>query len=345
DPFPPGIRSRMLMRRREFIALLGGGAATWPMAARAQQPAMPVIGFLHNWSMETMRDRISGFQLGLVERGYFEGRNVSIEHRWASGQADQRPAIVADLIRRQVSVIVADTTNGAAGAKAATQTIPIVFMAAADPVEFGLVSSLNRPGGNATGIAIQGIEIMGKRLELLHKLVPAAAPIAMFVGSPQGSDTVGARFAETEARDFQFAARALGVPVVPINITTEGSLASGFSRLVEQRAGALLISSSIFYQQERNQPILLAARHAIPTMFPDSTSVLAGALSSYGPDMVDAFRQVGVYAGRILNGEKPADLPVVQPVKFELVFNLKTAKVLGLEVPPTLLAVADKVIE
>jgi putative ABC transport system substrate-binding protein len=333
------------MRRRHFIAGLGSAAA-WPLAPRAQQAKMPVIGFLHNQSPESARGGIPAFQQGLAETGYVDGRNVSIEHRWAEGQADRRPAFVADLIRRRVSVIVADTTNGAAGAKAATQTIPIIFMAGADPVEFGLVSSLNRPGGNATGLALQSIEVTGKRLDLLHKLVPAAAPIAMLIGSPAGgrTDAVGARFVETEVRDFQSAARALGLPVVAIDLTKEGSLAAGFTRLVEQRAGALLISSSIFYRQERIQLILLAARHAIPTMALDSTSVEAGALSSYGPDQLDVFRQAGVYAGRILNGEKPADLPVMQPTKFELVINLKTAKVLGLEVPQTLLAVADRVI-
>jgi putative tryptophan/tyrosine transport system substrate-binding protein len=333
------------MKRREFIA--GLGAVAWPAAARAQQRALPVIGFLHNQSSESMRDKIPAFRRGLAKTGYVEGRNVATEHRWAEGDVNRRRALVADLIRSQVSVIVADTTNGGADSKAATNTIPVIFMAGADPVEFGLVSSFNRPGGNVTGLASQGVEVTGKRLELLHKLVPEAALIATIVGVPGARVTgdVGLRYAETEARDSQSAARGLGLSVIVIDIKAEGSLAAAFARLVERRARALLVSSNIFYSQESTQLILLADRHGIPTMFWDSTAVPAGALSSYGPDLFDVFRQAGVYAGRILNGEKPGDLPVVQPSKFEFAINLKTAKALGLTIPPNLLALADEVIE
>ena len=333
------------MRRREFIAGLGG-AALWVRAARAQQGTLPVIGFLHNQSLESMRDGIAAFQHGLAETGYVEGRNVAIEHRWAEGDVNRRRALIADLIRSQVSVIIADTTNGAADAREATNTIPIIFLAGADPVEFGLVASFNRPGGNVTGFAMQGIEVIGKRLELLHKLVPEAAPIATIVGVPgvRVTGDVGVRYAATEARDFRFAARVLGLPIIVIDIAAEGSLAAAFARLVERRAGALLPSSNIFFQQERTQVILLAARHGIPAMFGDSLAVPAGALCSYGPDLLDMSRQAGVYAGRILNGEKPSDLPVVQPTKFDLAINLKTAKALGLTIPPDVLALADEVI-
>jgi putative tryptophan/tyrosine transport system substrate-binding protein len=332
------------MRRREFIA--GIIAAAWPLGALAQQ-RVPVIGFLHNQSPEFMRDLISAFRQGLVETGYVEGLNVAIEHRWAEGDVHRRRALVADLIRSQVSVIVADTTNGGADAKAATNTIPVIFMAGADPVEFGLVSSFNHPGGNVTGLAAQSVEVTGKRLELLHKLVPEAAPIATIVGVPGArvSGDVGLRYAEAEARDFQSAARGLGLSVIVIDIKAEGSLADAFARLVERRAGALLVSSNIFFSQERTQLILLAAQHRIPAMFWDSRAVPAGAIASYGPDQLDAFRQAGVYAGRILNGEKPGDLPVQQPTRFELAINLKTARALGIDVPPTLLAIADEVIE
>jgi putative ABC transport system substrate-binding protein len=332
------------MRRRDFMAGIGSAAA-WSVATHAQHSALPVIGFLHNQSLESMRDKMAPFAQGLAERGFVEGRNVAIEHRWAEGQLERRRAFLADLIRHQVSLIVADTTNGGADAKAATQTIPILFMSGADPVEFGLVSSLGRPGGNATGVAVQGIEVTAKRLELLHKLVPVAAPIAMFIAPPSASDPVGRRFSEAEARDFQSAARVLGLSVVVINVVAEGSIEAAFEKLVEVRAGALLLGANILWQQERVQIALLAVRHAMPTMFWEGISVSAGALASYGPDLLDSFRQTGVYAGRILKGEKPADLPVIQPTKFELVFNLKTAKALRLEIPTQLLAIADRVIE
>jgi putative tryptophan/tyrosine transport system substrate-binding protein len=332
------------VRRREFIA--GLGSVAWPLSAGAQQRQLPVIGFLHNQSLESMRDELPAFQRGLAETGFVEGRNVVIEHGWAEGSGDRRAALAVDFVRRQVSVIVADATNAAADAKAATTTIPVVFTAAADPVEFGLVASLNRPGGNATGVALQGIEATGKRLDLLHKLVPAAAVIGMFVGlTTRAGDVVGSRFAATELRDFQSAANALGLRGIPIELATGDHIPAAFSQLVEQQAGALLIGSNILFWQERTQVILLGARYAIPTMFWDSTSVGAGALSSYGPSLTNAWRQVGLYAGRVLNGEKPADLPVVQLTAFDLTLNLKTAKILGLEVSPTLLAIADRVVE
>jgi putative ABC transport system substrate-binding protein len=332
------------MKRREFIAGLGSAAA-WPLAGRAQQPAMPVIGFLHNQSLESMQDKLAPFARGLAETGFVEGRNVAIEHRWAEGQIERRRAFLADLVRRQVSLIIADTTNGGADAKAATQTIPIIFMAGADPVEFGLVSNLNRPGGNATGYAAQGIEVTAKRLELLYKLVPTATPIAMFINIPDAIDPVGRRFGETEARDFQSAARVLGLSVVIVNVAAEGSLERAFEKLVELRAGALLLGANILWQQERTQIALLAVRHAVPTLFWEGVAVSSGALASYGPELLDEFRQVGVYAGRILKGEKPGDLPVIQPTKFELVLNLKTARALRLEIPTPLIAIADRVIE
>jgi putative tryptophan/tyrosine transport system substrate-binding protein len=331
------------MRRRDFIA--GFGAAAWPLVGQAQQPDVPVIGFVHSQSFESMRDNLEAFAQGLAETGFVEGRNVAIEHRWGEGQVERRRALLADLVHRQVSLIIADTTNGGADAKAATQTIPIIFSAGADPVEFGLVSSFNRPGGNVTGFAVQGIEVTGKRLELLHKLVPAADPIAMFINTVGAIDPVATLFGETEARDFQSAARILGLRSFVVNVKAEVSIAAAFEKLVELRAGALLLGANILWQQERTQIAMLAARHAMPTLFWESKSVQAGALASYGPDFQDGYRQIGMYAGRILKGENPAFLPVIQPTKFELKFNLKTAKALGLTIPPNLLALADEVIE
>jgi putative tryptophan/tyrosine transport system substrate-binding protein len=314
------LKGKLRMRRRELIAGLGSAAAL-PVVGWAQQAALPIIGFLHNQSLESMRDTMAPFSQGLAETGFVEGRNVTVDHRWAEGQTERRRALLADLVRRQVSLIVTDTTNGGTDAKAATQVIPIIFMAGADPVEFGLVSSLSRPGGNATGLAMQGIEVTTKRLDLLHKLVPAAAPIAMFIATPNATDPVGRRFGETEARDFQSAASRLGLSVVIINVTAEGSIEAAFKKIVELRAGALLLGANILWRQERMQIALLAVRYAVPTMFWESTAVQAGALASYGPDFLDADRQVGVYAGRILKGEKPADLPVIQPTKFEFVLR------------------------
>jgi putative tryptophan/tyrosine transport system substrate-binding protein len=327
------------MRRREFIAGLGG-AVTWPLAARAQQAAgMPVIGIVHAESMEQSPRIMLSFSKGLAEVGFVEGRNVAIEHRWDEGHAERRDALVADLIRRQVSVIFVNTTGLARMAKEATRTIPIVFLAGGNPVESGVVASLNRPGGNVTGVALLNTELMGKRLELLHKLVPGTGPIGFFVG-PAG------QYTEAETRDLPSAARTLGIKVTVFNIADASDLQQGFATLVEQKTRALLLSANIVFEsQVRNQIILLAAHDRVPTMFNASDSAVAGALASYGPDFLGAYQQAGNYAGRILKSDKPADLPVLQPAKLELVFNLKTAKMLGLEIPSVMLAIADEVIE
>jgi ABC-type uncharacterized transport system substrate-binding protein len=329
------------MRRRDFIAGLGSAAA-WPVVTRAQQGKVPTIGFLHGVAPEAIPKNIHAFYQGFAEAGFVEGRNVAVEHRSPEGHNERMPALAADLVRRNVAVIVTDTTNFAQAAKAATQTIPIVFLMGGDPVEFGLVERLNRPAGNATGVALIATDLSARRLELLHKLVPAAKLIAMFVGSS------APQYAAAETRDLPSAARALGVRVLILDIARENAeqdIAAAFTRIVEQRAGALLLSSSVIFEEARSQIILLSARHGIPTMFSQSTSVEAGGLVSYGPDQPSAYQQAGVYTGRILKGEKPGDLPVVQPTKFELVFNLKTARVLGFDIPPTLLALADRVIE
>jgi putative ABC transport system substrate-binding protein len=279
------------------------------------------------------------FYRGLAEAGYEEGRNVVIEHRWAEGRLERRPALVADLVARQVAVIFVETTNFAQIAKAATETIPIVFTAGADPVEFGLVASLNRPGGNVTGVATLGVEVTAKRLELLHKLVPSAGLIGVFVGA------ANLQFTQDETRELQSAARVLGARLLILNVATENDVAAAFSVLNEKGAGALLLSANTVFQQARVEIILLATRHSMPTMFWDTAATEAGALSSYGPDSSTTYRQAGLYTGRILKGEKPADLPVQQVTKFEFIINLKTAKALGLAVPPTLLAIADQAIE
>ena len=327
------------MRRRDVITLLGG-VATWPLTTRAQQRSLPTIGWLHSQTPETTQAYMHAFYQGLAEVGYEQGRNVAIEHRWAEGHAERQPALAAELVARRVAVIVADTTGFAQIAKAATPDIPIVFAGAgADPVEFGLVASLNRPGGNVTGVALRGVDITGKRLELLRKLVPAAGLIGAFVG---GANSLLAR---NETSELQSAARVLGERLLILNVATESDIAAAFSILIEQRAGALLLSASILFQRASHQIISLAARHAMPTMFWHRAAAAADGLSSYGPDFGDAFRQGGLYAGRILKGEKPADLPVIQSSRFVLVINLKTATMLNLSVPPTLLALADEVIE
>jgi len=325
------------MRRREFIA--GLGAAAWPFAAEAQQRATPSIGWLYIYSPEGERPFMPEFDRGLAELGYVVGRNVFIEHRAVAGRADSRPAMIADLVQRRMAVIVTDATLLAQEIKAATQTIPIVFLAGGDPIEFGLVQSLKRPGGNVTGVALMGIEIAAKRLELLRKLVPAAGTIAMMVGIGSSAYT------HAETRDVEDAARALGVRMLIVNVGNESEFPGIFATLVEQQIGAVLFSANILFQDARERLIELSAQHKIATLFWDRASVQAGALSSYGHDFKAAFYQAGLYAGRILKGEKPADLPVMQPTKFEFVINLKTAKALGLTVPPTLLALADEVIE
>ena len=327
------------MKRREFITMLGG-AATWPLAARAQQSAMPVIGFLHLMSLETMREYLAAFHRGLGETGYIEGRNVAIEYRWGRGQNDRLPTLVAELVRRQVSVIVTlGSTNGALAAKAATQMIPIVFMQGADPVQIGLVGSLSQPGGNLTGINLFIAEVAAKRLQLLLELVPAATSIA-YLRNP--SNPV---FADTETREVQVAARALGVRLLFVSASRLSEIEMAFANLVHQRVGALFVSGDGFFLVRSDQIVALAARHAVPAIYGSRHAVTVGGLMSYGTNILDAWRQAGVYTGRILKGERPADLPVQQVTKIELLINLKTAKALGLTVPVPLLGRADEVIE
>jgi putative ABC transport system substrate-binding protein len=327
------------MKRREFIALLGGAAAAWPLATHAQQARMPVIGFVNAASPGPLRQQIAAFREGLKDSNYVESHNVAVEYRWAEGQYDRLPALVADLVRQQVSVIVAGGGAPAVlAAKAATTTIPIVFSAGGDPVGLGLVASLNRPGGNITGVYIFTSGLEAKRLGLLHEMVPKATPIGVLVNSNFAD-------AENQLRDVKEAAASLGVQLVVVRANAESDFDAAFSALVRQRAGALLVCSSPFFNGRREQLVVLAARHAVPAIFEWRDFAVAGGLMSYGTNLADAYRQVGVYAGQILKGAKPVDLPVVQSTKFELVINLSTAKALGIEVPPTLSARADEVIE
>ena len=329
------------MRRRDFITLVGGAAAVaWPLAARAQQPAMPVIGFLHLTSLETNRDNLAAFRRGLGDTGYIEDKNVAVEYRWAQGRNDWLPTLVAELVRRQVSVIVIlESTHGALSAKAATQTIPIVFMQAADPVRIGLVDSLNRPGGNITGIGLLAAETAGKCLELLLELVPAANSIA-YLRNPTNPV-----FAESETREVQVAVRAHGVRLLLANASSTSEIETAFADLVQQRADALQVSSDGFLLTHPDQIVALAARHAVPAIYAWRQFMAVGGLMSYGTNIHDGWRQAGVYTGRILKGERPADLPVQQVTKIDLIINLKTAKALGLTFPLSLLGRADEVIE
>jgi len=325
------------MRRRELITLIGGAAVGWPLAARTQQRAMPVIGFLHGGSLDGWASTVAAFREGLNDAGYVEGRNVAIEFRWAEGNYDRLPALAADLVSRQVTVIVTPgSTPATLAAKAATATIPIVFAVGSDPIKFGFVTSFNRPGGNLTGVSLFTVTLQAKRVELLCELVPNATVIALLI-NPKTP------VYESETKEVQSAARLLGREVLVLNAGSEDDIDAAFLSMVEMRTGALLVSPDTFFQSRRDQIVALAMRKAIPTMYPSREFADAGGLTSYGDK--DAYRQVGIYAGRILKGEKPATLPVVQPTKFELVINLKTARVLAITLPPALLTRADELIE
>jgi len=323
------------MRRRDFIVILG--AALWHLAARAEQPAIPVVGFLNSASPEGYARYAASFRQGLKESGYSEGDNVAIEYRWAEGHYDRFQDLAADLVRRKVAVIVANT-QAALAAKAATQSIPIVFLTAFDPVKAGLVESLNRPAGNMTGISLMTGELGGRNVGLIRELKPAVTVIALLAnpGSPAAAPFI---------EDAQRAAHTLGTQLYVLNASTAAEIEAAFAGSLQLRAGALIVAPDAFFLAQRDQLVALAAHHGIPTLYSRREWVDAGGLMSYGPSLADEYRQAGLYAGKILKGAKPADLPVLRPTKFDLVINLNTAKALGLEIPPTLLAIADAAIE
>jgi putative tryptophan/tyrosine transport system substrate-binding protein len=323
------------MKRRAFIALLGGAAA-WPLAARAQQPAMPVVGFLRSTSLAAFTHFVTAFRQGLKDAGFVEGQNVTVEYRSADGQNDRLPALIADLIGRQVAVIVANAISARA-AKAATTMVPIVFASGGDPVKDGLVTSLNRPGGNITGVMFFSETLGTKRLELLRQLVTKTT-IAMLV-NPATPGT------EEERSDIAAAAKAIGLQLIVADVRNVRDIDTAFATFVQRGAGALLVGSGAFMTSQRERIVAVAAHHRLPALYPQRESVSTGGLMSYGTSIAEAYRHAGIYAGRILKGEKPADLPVMRSTKFEFVINLKTAKSLGLDIPPTLLALADEVIE
>jgi putative ABC transport system substrate-binding protein len=327
------------VKRREFIRLLGGAAASWPLAARAQQPAMPVIGFLNTASPQGYERELSAFLKGLGENGYVDGRNVAIEYRWAGNRSDQLPAMAADLVHRQVTVIAATSTPAALAAKAATTTIPIVFETGGDPVQLGLVASLNRPGGNVTGVTQLNWEVIPKRLELLHELLPTAGVMALLVNP---NDPVNA---ESQSREALAAAHTLGLKLHVLNASTENDFDSVFANLINLRAGGLVICGDALFNSRTKQLAALTVQHAVPAVYQWREFVAAGGLLSYGSEVTDAYRLTGVYTGRVLKGEKPNELPVQQATKVEFFINLKTAKALGITVPLPLSGRADEVIE
>jgi putative ABC transport system substrate-binding protein len=326
------------LKRRDFITLLGGAAAGWPLAARAQQPAMPIIGYLSPRSAsDSALGDVAAFRQGLGETGYIEGRNVAIEYRWAEGQVDRMPALVADLMRRRVAIVVTGGTPAALAAKVAAATIPVVFSVGVDPVKLGLVASYNRPGGNITGVNVVVSELGAKGLELLREVT--SKTIIAFLLNPENPA------AESEMRDVQDAARAIGRQIHVLSASNEREIEMAFTNVVSLGAGALLVGVDPLFTSRIDQLVALVSHYRVPTLYHYSEFAKAGGLMSYGTSLTEPYRQVGIYTGRILKGEKPADLPVVQPTKFELVINLKTAKTLGLAMPPNLLAIADEVIE
>jgi putative tryptophan/tyrosine transport system substrate-binding protein len=327
------------MKRRNFSTLISGAAAGWPIATWALQGAMPILGFVHSASESYFAPFLADWLGGLKEAGYVDGRNVAIEYRYAEGHSDRLPALVNDLIGRHAAVLfAAGGTEPAKAAKTATTEIPIVFVSAADPLRTGLVQSLARPGGNVTGISLLASALSAKKLELLRQLVPRASLIGSLI-NPSYPD------AELQAAEFQFAAKSLGVQSAVLYASTDADLDNAFSTLEQRHDSALVVANDPFFGGRRDQLVALAARHSVPAIFFQKEFVANGGLVSYGPSFADGYRQAGVYLGKILNGEKPADLPILQPTKFELVINLKTAKALGIAVPPTLLALADEVIE
>jgi putative tryptophan/tyrosine transport system substrate-binding protein len=327
------------MRRRNFIAGLASTTAVWPFAARAQQPAMPVIGFLHSGSPEPIANRVAAFRKGLGEAGYVEGQDVAIQFRWAAGQDDRLPDLAADLIRQRVAVITTPGSTAASlAAKAATTTIPIVFLVGSDPVALGLVASLNRPGGNVTGVNIRLEELVAKRLGMLREVAPSANRFVALVNP-------NTAFTDAVVKELQTSALEFGLPIEILRASTGREIDAAFANLVQKPGGALLVGPDALFVSRRAQIVTLAARHALLAIYPTRDYAEIGGLMSYGPDLADGYHQTGVYVGRVLKGEKPADLPIVQSTKFELVINLNTARALGLTVPASLLAIADEVIE